>query len=321
MPQPLPQSAPPVLQGRALLGIGFKVISVAVFLAMSTLLKSTNGVPAGELVFFRSLFAIIPIVAFLAWRGELGVGWRTQRPLGHLWRGVIGVCGQGLGFFALTQLPLAEAVAINYTLPLLTVITGVLFLGEKVRLYRWSAVVVGLIGMTIIIWPRLTVFSGLAANGQNPSLGALAALVSCCFAAVAFLQIRRLVSTERSATIVLYYSITCSILALLTLPFGWVWPSPSEAALLIGAGICGGIGQVTLTESFRHAEMSVVAPFEYLSLIFSIAVGYTLFGDVPTPTMIVGSLILVLAGIFIIYREHQLGLERTKARATLPPQG
>ncbi len=302
-------------------GIWLKVLSVAVFLVMATLLKAAEGIPAGEMVFFRSLFAIFPIVAFLAWRGELIEGAKTRRPGGHLIRGVVGVGGQGLGFYALTQLPLAEAIAINYALPLLMVIASALVLHEEVRLFRWSAVVIGLVGVAIIVWPRLTVLDSPALGATNPSLGAIAALASCCFATLAFLQIRRLVTTERSSTIVLYYSITCSALALLTLPFGWVLPTLQEATLLVGAGICGGIGQVLLTESFRHADMSLVAPFEYTSLVFSIVIGFLVFGDIPTATMIAGSLIVVAAGVVIIYREHQLGLKRAKAREALTPQG
>lgn len=305
-----------------LLGIGLKVASVGVFLAMATLLKATDGIPAGELVFFRSLFAIVPIVIFLAWRRELAAGWRTQRPMGHVWRGAIGVLGQGFGFYALTQLPLAEATALNYMLPLLIVIASAVLLREEVRLFRWSAVVIGLIGVGIIIWPRLTLFGeGGTVAGTHPGLGALAALASCVFATFAFLQIRRLVETERSSTIVLYYSIMCSLLALLTLPFGWVMPSPAEAAMLVAAGICGGIGQVLMTESFRHADMSVVAPFEYSSLLFSIVIGYLVFGDVPTLSMIAGSLILVASGILIILRERRLGIAKAQAMSVKPPLG
>lgn len=302
-------------RNRPLFGIALKVAAVGIFLAMATLLKSTHDIPAGELVFFRSLFAIIPIVAFLIYRGEMQTGWKTQRPLGHLWRGFIGVFGQGFGFYALTQLPLAESTALNYTLPLLIVIASAIVLREEVRLYRWSAVVIGFIGVGIIIWPRLTLLGGgVVTTGTNPGLGAIAALASCVFATFAFLQIRRLTETERSSTIVFYYSITCSLLALLTSPFGWIWPSAGDAVMLVIAGICGGIAQVLLTESFRHADMSVLAPFEYASLIFSIIIGYALFGDVPTLTMVLGSLILVGAGIFIIFREHQLGRRREAAR-------
>jgi drug/metabolite transporter (DMT)-like permease len=206
-------------------------------------------------------------------------------------------------------------------LPLLTVIASAVLLHEQVRLYRWSAVTVGLVGVVIVVWPSLTLLSGPVEGPGNSGLGAVAALASCFFGAIAFVQIRRLVATERSATIVFYYSITCSLLALLTIPFGWVMPDPQQAVLLISAGICGGIGQVTLTESFRQADMSVVAPFEYTSLVLSIAIGFLIFGDVPTTTMMAGSIILVASGIFIIYREHQLGLERARARANLTPQG
>ena len=112
-------------------GIWLKVISVCFFLAMASLLKAADGVPPGQLVFFRSFFAILPIVVFLAWRGELIEGFKTKRPLGHLWRGLIGVCGMGLGFFALTRLPLPEAVAINYAMPLLIVVFGAMFLKRE----------------------------------------------------------------------------------------------------------------------------------------------------------------------------------------------
>jgi drug/metabolite transporter (DMT)-like permease len=224
------------------------------------------------------------------------------------------------GFFALTQLPLAEAITINYATPLIIVIFSAVFFNEQVRLYRWSAVLVGLGGVLIIIWPRLTVFSGGVTDMSGATLGAISALVSCCFAATAMVLVRRLVETERSATIVLYFSLTSATLGLLSLPFGWVMPTTEQLVLLIGAGIFGGIGQILLTESYRHADMSVVAPFEYASLVLSIIVGYVLFQDMPTPQMLIGGAIVVASGLFIIYREHKLGLERQRAGEVSPPQ-
>jgi drug/metabolite transporter (DMT)-like permease len=308
------------MRNNVLLGIGLKVISVGAFLAMASLLKASPGVPPGQMVFFRSAFAIIPIVVFLAFRGELVAGIKTNRPRAHLWRGLVGVGGMGFGFFALTKLPLPEAVAIGYAMPLLIVVFGAVFLKENVRLYRWSAVFVGMIGVAIIVWPRLTVFS---VTPQGPmselAIGALCALAASVFGAFATMHIRHLVQTERSATIVLYFSITCSIAGLLSLPFGWVAPTPAQAAMLIGAGFAGGIGQILLTEAFRHAEVSVVAPFEYISLLLSIAIGYFVFRDVPTLEMLIGAVIVVAAGLFIIYREGALGLEQRRAREVTPP--
>ncbi len=304
----------------AMAGIGFKLSSVCVFLGMSSLLKASDDIPTGELVFFRSFFAILPIIVYLIARGELGVGLVTKHPISHLWRGLVGTGGMFFGFFALTQLPLPESIAISYATPLLIVVFSAVFYHEQVRLYRWSAVLVGLVGVIIIIWPRFTVFSGGVENMSAATLGAVSALIACCFAATAMMLVRKLVQTERSATIVLYFSVASSIIGLGTLPFGWVMPTPGQFALLATAGILGGIAQILLTESYRHADMSVVAPFEYASLILSIIIGYFFFRDIPTIEMLVGGLIVVGSGLFIIYREHKLGIERRKASEVTPPQ-
>ncbi len=302
-------------------GIAFKVASVCVFLVMSSLLKASQGIPAGELVFFRSAFAIVPVVIYLALRRELIVGFKTAYPLGHVWRGLVGTGGMAFGFYALTQLPLPEAIALSYATPLVIVVFSALFYHERVRLYRWSAVTIGLVGVIIIIWPRLSVFSGGISDVQGATLGAISSLIACVFAATAMLLVRRLVETERSATIVLYFSITSALIGSVTLLFDWVTPTPLQFAYLVGAGFTGGIAQILLTESYRHADMSVVAPFEYSSLVLSIIVGYVLFQDIPTVPMLVGGLIVVGAGIYIIFREHRLGLDNTKAREVSTPEG
>ncbi|HVY52735.1 MAG TPA: DMT family transporter [Devosia sp.] len=303
----------------ALTGIAIKIASVLIFLVMSSLLKASVGVPAGELVFFRSFFGVLPVVAFLAWRGELREGLRSNNIPSQIWRGLVGTVSMGCGFFALTRLPLPEAVTISYAMPLFIVILSALFLHEVVRLYRWSAVVVGLIGVVIIAWPRLTLVStGMDAGA---ALGAIVALGGAALGAVAQMLVRTLIRTERSATIVLYFLLSSAAISLVTIPFGWVAPGPLTLAYLIGAGICGGIAQVMLTESYRHADMSVIAPFEYTSLVFSVIIGFVFFGDVPTWFMLIGGVIVVGSGLFIIYREHRLGLDRSKVREVVTPQG
>jgi drug/metabolite transporter (DMT)-like permease len=129
------------------------------------------------------------------------------------------------------------------------------------------------------------------------------------------------VHSEKTATIVLWFSLLAAALSLLSLPFGWQVPTPTQALLLVGAGFCGGIAQILMTSAYRHAEVSTVAPFEYTSMILAIVVGYLAFGDVPTLNMLVGGAIVVAAGIFIIWREHRLGLPRGAARKLVPPQG
>ncbi|MEI8699969.1 MULTISPECIES: DMT family transporter [unclassified Mesorhizobium] len=298
-----------------------KIVSVAVFVGMSSCIKAAGTVPAGQIVFFRSFFAIFPIIIFLAFQGKLGTAFSTKRPLNHIARGVVGVCAMGLGFFALTRLPLPEAITLNYAQPLLVVVFSSIFLGEAIRVYRWSAVAVGLVGVVVISWPELTLLSSGAALGDQEVLGVIAALVAAAISAVAMLLVRNLVQSEPTATIVLWFSVTASVLALLSLPFGWQALTPVQAGLLVVSGFCGGVAQILMTAAYRHAEASVVAPFEYTSMILGIAVGYLAFGDVPTVHMLIGGLIVVAAGIFIIWRERQLGLERARTRQATPPQG
>lgn len=304
-----------------LTGIMLKIVSVAVFVAMSSCIKAAGTVPAGQIVFFRSFFAIFPIVVFLAFQGKLGTAFSTKRPLNHIARGVVGVCAMGLGFFALIRLPLPEAIALNYAQPLLVVVFSSIFLGEAIRVYRWSAVAVGLVGVLVISWPELTLLGSGAALGDQEVLGVIAALVAAAISAVAMLLVRNLVQSEPTATIVLWFSVTASLLALLSLPFGWQALTPAQASLLVAAGFCGGLAQILMTAAYRHAEASVVAPFEYTSMLLGIVVGYLAFGDVPTVHMLIGGVIVVAAGIFIIWRERQLGLERARTRQATPPQG
>lgn len=305
---------------RPLTGIALKVMSVAIFVAMQSFIKASGDVPAGQIVFFRSFFAIFPLLVVMGWSGDLKTAWRTDRPLSHVARGTVGTIAMALGFFALTRLPLPEAITLNYAQPLLVVVFSALFLGERVRMYRWSAVAVGLVGVVIVSWPKLSVFSGGADMGERELVGVLAAFAAAAASAVAMLLIRNLVTTEKSATIVLWFSVSASVIALLSLPFGWIWLTPAQATFLVLAGFCGGVAQILMTEAYRYAEASTVAPFEYSSLILGLLIGYLAFNDIPTPHMIIGGLIVVGSGIFIVWRERQLGLQRDRARKVAPPQ-
>ncbi|SHJ00073.1 DMT family transporter [Wenxinia saemankumensis] len=298
-------------------GIALKILSVCIFVAMASLIKAASDhVPPGQAVFFRSAFAIPVIVVWLALRGELSVGLRTTNPMGHLWRGLVGTVAMGLTFAGLGLLPLPEVTAIGYAAPLLVVVFAAMFLGEEVRLFRLSAVGLGLVGVLIVLSPR---FSVGAEPDEGQLLGAVVVLGGAVFAALAQVFVRRLVSTESTAAIVFYFSVTATGLSLITLVWGWVLPGPGEAAMLVLAGIAGGVGQILLTSSYRHADASLVAPFEYTSMLLSILVGYLVFSEVPTGTMLVGAGIVVAAGVLIILRERHLGLKRARQRRAMPP--
>ena len=308
------EEVPDFKVNRPLLGIGLKVLAVCCFITMFTLIKLSGRVPAGEMVFFRSFFALIPVLAWVVITGGGFNAFKTDDIPGHLWRGIIGVTSMGLGFYGLTILPLPEAVIIGYAMPLITVIMGFFLLKEDIRAYRWAAVVVGLAGVLVVSWPRLSLIRSPDAASLENAIGALAVLGSAAFAAGAMIQIRKLIGREQAITIVIYFTTISALMSFVTLPFGWIMPERQQIIYLVSAGIVGGVGQIFLTSCYRYADVSTIAPFEYVSLILSLMIGWLLFSDVPTAQMLIGGVIVVSAGLFIIWREHALGLERKKSK-------
>lgn len=303
-------------------GILLKCASVTVFTIMAGLIKATaaagEGVPPGQQVFFRSIFAVPVIFLWLAMRRELRGGIHTVRPMGHFYRGIVGTASMGFGFWALSLLTLPEATAIGYAAPLLVVVFAGMFLGEDVRAFRLGMVALGLAGVLIVLSPQLRL-GGVA--DPLRMLGAVAALMAAVCTALAMIFVRKLVQVERTSAIVFWFSITSTVLGLLTLPFGWVIPSPVTALMLVLIGLLGGVGQILMTSAYRYADASVVAPFDYVSMLLAIGIGWWFFAEVPTPTVLVGAAIVILAGILIIWREHKLGLERARQRKAATPQG
>jgi drug/metabolite transporter (DMT)-like permease len=291
-----------------------KVLSTLAFMSMATLVKLlSTRFPVGEITFARSLFALIPVAIWAAAEGGLRTVFYTTRPRAHFLRSAVGVTGMFLGFAALARLPLADSTAISFTAPLITVALAAIILHEHVRAYRWSAVAAGFFGVLIIL-------SGYVEQGapDRTLVGAGLQLAAAFVVALVSIQIRHMTRTEPAATIVIYFSIFSALVSLVTIPFGWVMPTPLEATALLAIGILGGIGQVLMTESFRHAEASLLAPFDYLSLIWALLITLVIFGTMPTGTMLAGAAIVVAAGLFVLYRERQLRIVRDRA-GEIPP--
>ncbi|WP_292286801.1 DMT family transporter [Marivita sp.] len=299
-------------------GMALKLSAVFLFVIMASLIKaSSDVVPPGEAVFFRSFFALPVILGWLTLRRELSTGLRTRNPSGHFWRGLFGVSAMACGFAALGLLPLPEVTVLGYAAPILTVLFAAFLLGEKVRLVRMSAVAIGLVGVVIVMLPQL----GNTAMGTGARWGVALVLASATLRALAHVHIRKLVQNETTSAVVFYFAVTASCLALLTSPFGWVMPDTVTAVQLIGAGLVGGVAQILLTASYRQAEAAFLAPFDYASILFALAIGYAVFDEIPTGHTVVGSIVIIAAGILIIWRERQLGVKRGPARSNLTPQG
>ncbi|MEP1519478.1 MULTISPECIES: DMT family transporter [Rhodobacterales] len=303
--------------GRA---IALKLTAVFLFMCMAAMIKeATQEVPPGQAVFFRSLFAI-PVIGLWLWqRGEIREGLIPNNLMGHIYRGVFGASAMVLTFGGLKLISLPEATAIGYATPMFTVILAAVFLGERVRIFRLSAVGLGLLGVMIVMAPRLSLDAETLTTGAT--LGAILTLGAALLRALVQIHVRKMVSTEHTAAIVFYFSLTATTLSLLSIPFGWVWPSQNSLILLIGAGLVGGVAQILVTSSYRFGAASMLAPFDYSSLIFASILGYFLFSETPTSNMLLGAGLVVAGGVLIIWRERQLGMDRAKSRAATAPKG
>lgn len=284
--------------------------AMALFTVMAGFVKaSAPEVPFGQAMFFRAAGAMPVIVVWLMWTGSLREGLKTQRWQSHAVRGVVGSTAMGLGFWGLGLLPLPEVTAIRFATPIILVLLAALMLGERIRLFRLSAVAIGLIGVLIILWPRLG--QGM---GDGATLGAMVTLASAALAALAQVFVKGMTHRESTSAIVFYFSLTASALALCTIPFGWVWPSPIQWLYLIGAGVVGGFGQICLTSSYKYAEAGALAPFTYTSMLWSLILGWLWFGELPTIVMLAGAALIMGAGAIIVLREQKLGRDETARR-------
>lgn len=298
-----------------LVGIGLKVLSALAFTVMSAGIKWLgSSYPTGQLVFFRSALALVPLAIWLSFRGDLVRSVRTHDLKGHILRGLMGSCAMFASFVALAYLPLSDAVVIGYASPLITVVLAALFLGERIRIYRWSAVAVGFVGVVVMVSPHLELGGVARGSVSGWLIGAGFGLLAAGCGAGASIQVRRLTQTEPTGAIVLYFTLLTTALGAATIVLGWKVPGLRDAALLVAIGILGGIGQILMTQSFRYADASLIAPFDYTTMIWAFLLGWFVFGQLPGPMVLVGGAIIATAGVFVIWREHRLGLDRRKQR-------
>ena len=294
-----------------------KAVSALLFALLSACVRylGEQAVPLGEVVFFRAAFAIVPVLLLEAWRRQLVGVVRTKRPFGHFARGAISICGMFLNFAALARLPLVDATAISFAAPLITVAFAAFFLGERVRIYRWSAVAIGFVGIIVMLWPYLNLAQYAVGGSATTAatIGASCAMLAALTNAGSVIQTRRLTDTETTSAIVFYFSLYCAAAGLATLPFGWAWPSGLHLAALIASGVIGGLAHIVQTSSYQYAPASLVAPVDYTTMIWAFVLGYAMFGEVPTIYVFVGGVIVAASGIFVIWRERQLGLRRREA--------
>lgn len=279
--------------------IAFIVISTMLFAMLWVAVKLLSPrYSVYELTFFRNFFAIGPAVFMLVRYGDFSV-LKVKRISGHVWRAVLGITAMMLGFASYTLMPLANAVAISFMSPLVITALSVPLLGERVGPWRWSAVVIGFVGVLVIVNP-----------GEGfLTTGALVAIGGAAVTALAMITIRQLNRTDKPVAIVFYFAVFATLFSALPLPFVWVTPQGWDWALLAGAGLAGGFGQHFMTRAFALAPAAVVSPFNYVSLIWSVLAGWMFWGDLPASNVFVGAAIVIASGLVILWRETRRGVK------------
>ncbi len=276
-------------------GIALRVGSTLAFAAMFALIKALAGsVPLGQVVFFRSALALVPLVGFLWWSGDFPKGLATRRPFGHILRCLMGATAMFTSFATIARLPFAEATMLSYLSPVMLALLGWGLLGERLDARRSCGIGLGVAGGAAFCVPAFT-----GTLPDEAALGLALGLVTAVLTAGALIQVRRLtVAGEKPGAIAFWFAVVSALGGLATLPFGWCLPDPIQGLLLVGAGLFGGVAHILMTQSFRHAEAAALAPFEYLSVLWAVGMGMLFFAEVPGWTFLLAAP-LILSGAVI----------------------
>jgi drug/metabolite transporter (DMT)-like permease len=290
----------PARRERIPLGILYMVAATVLFAGSSAASKWLVEVyPVGEVLWVRTVASLVGFsLVILPQMGPAVL--RTRRLRDHTMRGVSQATSQTLLLIAFSMMPLASATAINFSAPLFATLIAILFLKEVVGWARWTALVVGFVGVLVVTNPGAETFQ----------LGALFALGNAVLFGTVTVAVRGMTATESSETLTMYQMLVLTALFSLFLPFGFVTPTWEHAAIMVMTGLVNGLGQYWWTRSLHLAPTSAVTPFSYLSLVWAMALGFLVWGDVPTVALLIGSAILVGSGLFLLWRE---------TRATVPP--
>ncbi len=292
--QPISVEVPHTLptEKSALRGVAYMALAGLLVSVMHVLVRDiSQNVHPIEIAFFRNVTGLLMLAPFLL-RQDRSL-WKSKQPKLQLIRAIIGSIALMSWFTCLSMLPVADATAISFVTVLYITIGAALFLGEKVGIRRWLAIIVGFIGTLIIVRPGSALFG----------TGALVALVSTMFWAAAMLCVKVLSRTDSSVTMVFYANVYFMIFSFVPAMFFWTWPTPLQAVLMVVVGVMATLGHLCMAQALRSADATVVAPVDYTRMLWAAGVGYLVFGEFPDVWTWVGGTVIFLSTIYITYRE------------------
>ena len=270
------------------------IASVACFSIMDIIVKYLKDVPFGQVLFMRFAFGMIPI-ALLIPKKKIFSFYKTKRPGLHAWRAIWGAIAIIALFIGIRNINLADCISLTFLGPVFVTILSAVFLGEKIRMTRISAIILGIVGGLIILKPSFNEFNLFYFMPLIFAFG---------FAQVA-LSIKSLSKTEPNYLIAFYFSLLSMLLGLATIINGWIWPTLIQSILFVILGLAGGYANILLTQSLRMADTGLVTPIKYLSLVFAASAGYFIFEESLKTTTLIGAVFIVV-GSYIIFRREEI---------------
>jgi drug/metabolite transporter (DMT)-like permease len=300
----------PQLRSAPAKGVAYMLAAAATLTVMDAGIKwLTATYPVPQIGFMRYAIGVVIAVGLALRLGGLP-SLRTRRLGGHALRSIFNLGTMLTFYYALERLPLADSIAIGYAAPLFMTVLSIPLLRERVGWRRWSAVLVGFVGVVVIVQPSV---SGISA-------GALFALAAALLYALTLVTTRQLSTTESSHAILFYYSLFVLVALAGVMPFIWVAPRLEDLWLILFVGIGGSFGQFFLNQAMRYGEVSMLAPLDYSGLVWAALLGFILWGDIPSVWVWTGSAIIAAAGIYIVRREAILRRRRAAGAAPASPQ-
>lgn len=293
-----------------MLGALFVIASTLGFSVMHAMIQylGKQGLHGFEIAFFRNVFGILTFAPIMLRHG-VRQPFRTNRLGLHTARAMINSVAMLLFFYGVTTgIALGMVQALSFTAPLFTSILAVIFLGERMRAHRWTALVIGFAGALVILRPGIATIEP----------GAIYLVISAMMWGIAMIIVKRLTATETAVTVALYMVVMMTPISGIAAAFVWTWPTPDHWPWLIAIGIVGTLSQISFTQAFRLADTTAVLPFDFGKLIFSAILGYVLFGQVLDQWVWLGGAMIFAGGFYIAYRERKVTGTATKPETARP---
>jgi drug/metabolite transporter (DMT)-like permease len=278
-------------------GILFMLAATVLFALSSAVAKWQVAIyPVGEVMFMRSFSSLIVCAAVILPITGFSV-FATQRPRDHLARGLSQSISQTFTVIAFSLMPLAGAIAINFSAPLWSALLAVIWLKERAGPARWTALLTGFLGVLIVADPGV----------DSLTLGALFALANAVMYGSVTVAVRGMTATESTNTLLMWQMVTIAVIHSFLLLFGFRWPTPADAAMLALSGVANALAQYLWTRALHLAPAAAVSPFYYFLLVWALVIGFLAWGDVPTIGLLSGSAIVVASGLFLLWHETGRG--------------